>query len=193
MSRNIALTPKASLQIGLVSTACKYQPSAKRIFALFSKWWNDMKLNYDFQQRYLWTSLDTFIDAAQPITKKENWTKGDLRFVELLSERLIRESGRLLAESANLIFRCTRTSAVWPTRLPMRSSAGPSLSRSRWSKPRRWKSGDLRIIEPDMRKLNVNLQVCKTVYDTITEQKCEISYETVYDEVARVFTIIRLV
>ena len=74
----------------------------------------------------------------------------------------------------------------------MRSSAGPSRSRSRWSKPR-WKSGDLRIIEPDMRKLNVNLQVCKTVYDTITEQKCEISYETVYDEVARVFTIIRLV
>ena len=50
----------------------------------------------------------------------------------------------------------------------------------------RWKSRDLRIIEPDMRKLNVNLQVCKTVYDTITEQKCEISYETVYDEVARV-------
>ena len=94
MSRNIALTPKASLQIGLVSTACKYQPSAKRIFALFSKWWNDMNMNYDFQQRYLWTSLDTFIDAAQPITKKENWTKGDLRFVELLSERLIRESGR---------------------------------------------------------------------------------------------------
>ena len=46
------------------------------------------------------------------------------------------------------------------------------------------KSRDLRIIEPDMRKLNVNLQVCKTVYDTITEQKCEISYETVYDEVA---------
>ena len=52
-------------------------------------------------------------------------------------------------------------------------------------------SPDLRIIEPDMRKLNVNLQVCKTVYDTITEQKCEISYETVYDEVARVFTIIK--
>ena len=47
-------------------------------------------------------------------------------------------------------------------------------------------SRDLRIIEPDMRKLNVNLQVCKTVYDTITEQKCEISYETVYDEVANV-------
>ena len=41
-----------------------------------------------------------------------------------------------------------------------------------------------RSLEPDMRKLNVNLQVCKTVYDTITEQKCEISYETVYDEVA---------
>ena len=67
----------------------------------------------------------------------------------------------------------------------MRSSAGPSRSRSRCSKPR-WKSRDLRIIEPDMRKLNVNLQVCKTVYDTITEQKCEISYETVYDEVANV-------
>ena len=48
------------------------------------------------------------------------------------------------------------------------------------------KSRDLRIIEPDMRKLNVNPQVCKTVYDTITEQKCEISYETVYDEVANV-------
>ena len=46
------------------------------------------------------------------------------------------------------------------------------------------KSRDLRIIEPDLRKLNVKLQVCKTVYDTITEQKCEISYETVYDEVA---------
>ena len=74
----------------------------------------------------------------------------------------------------------------------MRSSAGPSLSRSNThtqthsrSKPR-WKSRDLRIIEPDMRKLNVKLQVCKTVYDTITEQKCEISYETVYDEVANV-------
>ena len=98
MSRNIALTPKASLQIGLVSTACKYQPSARRIFALFSNWWNDMNMNYDFQQQtskqwYLWTSLDIFIDAAQPITKKENWTKRDLRFVELLSERLIRESG----------------------------------------------------------------------------------------------------
>ena len=48
------------------------------------------------------------------------------------------------------------------------------------------KSRDLRIIEPDLRKLNVKLQVCKTVYDTITEQKCEISYETVYDEVANV-------
>ena len=47
-------------------------------------------------------------------------------------------------------------------------------------------SRDLRIIEPDMRKLNLNMQVCKTVYDTITEQKCEISYETVYDEVANV-------
>ena len=72
----------------------------------------------------------------------------------------------------------------------MRSSAGPSPSRSNTHththsrSKQRWKSRDLRIIEPDMRKLNVNLQVCKTVYDTITEQKCEISYETVYDEVA---------
>ena len=74
----------------------------------------------------------------------------------------------------------------------MRSSAGPSRSRSNTHthtqqvKDKISKSRDLRIIEPDMRKLNVKLQVCKTVYDTITEQKCEISYETVYDEVANV-------
>ena len=38
MSRTIALTPNASLQIWLVSTNCKYQPSARRIFALFWNW-----------------------------------------------------------------------------------------------------------------------------------------------------------
>lgn len=32
-------------------------------------------------------------------------------------------------------------------------------------------------------KMCLVLQVCKTLYDTITEQKCEISYETIYDEV----------
>ena len=54
MSRTIALTPNASLQIWLVSTNCKYQPSARRIFALFSNWkkWNQHELwlpTSDFQ------------------------------------------------------------------------------------------------------------------------------------------------
>ena len=69
----------------------------------------------------------------------------------------------------------------------MRSSAGPSRSRSNTHTHTQQVKAKMEIsrsLEPDMRKLNVNLQVCKTVYDTITEQKCEISYETVYDEVA---------
>ena len=99
MSRNIALTPKDSLQIGLVSTTCKYQPSARRIFALFSNWKNEINMNYDCQRQTskqwcLWTSLDIFrCSTTNSNTKKENWTKMDLRFAELLSERLIRESG----------------------------------------------------------------------------------------------------